>query len=179
MVSACLLGVCCRYDGESKANERVLRLREKHELIPVCPEQLGGLPTPRPPAEIQNGRVIARSGLDVTAQYEKGAAETLRLYDLLRCDCALLKARSPSCGAETVYDGSFSGTLIPGQGIAAKALSQRHITIFSEESDWGSIEREGAVKKGSKRLPDSQPLFEQERESRKRGKKAKSPPYPQ
>ncbi len=139
LVSACLLGLCCRYDGQSKANERVLRLSEKHELIPVCPEQLGGLPTPRPPAEIRGDRVISNLGQDVTAQYEKGAAEALRLYDLLRCDCALLKARSPSCGPDAVYDGAFSGKLIPGRGIAAKLLSQRHIIVLSEENDWGSL----------------------------------------
>ena len=139
LVSACLLGVCCRYDGNSKCNEQVLRLSQKHELIPVCPEQLGGLPTPRPPAEIRDGRVINNIGQDVTAQYEKGAAEALRLYDLLHCDCALLKARSPSCGAEQVYDGAFTGTLIPGQGIAARLLSQRQITVLSEENDWGSL----------------------------------------
>lgn len=139
MVSACLLGLCCRYDGKSKSNDRVLALAEKHELIPVCPEQLGGLPTPRPPAEIQEGRVINCLGQDVTAQYEKGAAEALRLYDLLHCDCALLKARSPSCGAEQVYDGTFSGTLIPGQGIAAQMLSRYQITVLSEENDWGSL----------------------------------------
>ncbi len=139
LVSACLLGLCCRYDGQSKRSDRVLALMEKHELIPVCPEQLGGLPTPRSPAEIRNGRVINSLGQDVTAQYEKGAAEALRLYDLLRCDCALLKARSPSCGAEQVYDGTFSGTLISGQGIAAKLLSQHHITVLSEENDWGSL----------------------------------------
>ncbi len=139
LVSACLLGLCCRYDGQSKRSDRVLALAEKHELIPVCPEQLGGLPTPRAPAEIRNGRVINNQGRDVTAQYEKGATETLRLYDLLHCDCALLKARSPSCGAEQVYDGAFSGTLIPGQGIAAKLLSEHHITVLSEENDWGSL----------------------------------------
>ena len=139
MVSACLLGLCCRYDGKSKSNDRVLALAEKHELIPVCPEQLGGLPTPRPPAEIQEGRVMNCLGQDVTAQYEKGAAEALRLYDLLHCDCALLKARSPSCGAEQVYDGTFSGTLIPGQGIAAQMLSRYQITVLSEENDWGSL----------------------------------------
>ncbi len=139
LVSACLLGCACRYDGGSKPCDAVLRLAEKHELIPVCPAQLGGLPTPRPPAEIRNGRVINSLGQDVTAQYEKGAAEALRLYDLLHCDCALLKARSPSCGAEQVYDGAFSGTLIPGQGIAAKLLSQHHVHVLSEENDWGSL----------------------------------------
>ena len=139
LVSACLLGLCCRYDGMSKCNERVLLLSQKHELIPVCPEQLGGLPTPRPPAEIRDGRVVTRLGQDVTAQYEKGAAETLRLYDLLQCDCALLKARSPSCGPGAVYDGSFSGTLVPGSGVTAKALAGRQIPVLSEESDWGSL----------------------------------------
>lgn len=139
LVSACLLGLCCRYDGQSKRNDRVLALAEKHELIPVCPEQLGGLPTPRPPAEIQDGKVINNLGQDVTAQYEKGAEETLRLYDLLHCDCALLKARSPSCGAEQVYDGAFTGTLVPGQGVAARLLSQHHINVLSEENDWGSL----------------------------------------
>ena len=139
LVSACLLGLCCRYDGQSKQNERVLRLAEKHQLIPVCPEQLGGLPTPRPPAEIREGRVVNRLGQDVTAAYEKGAAETLRLYELLHCDCALLKARSPSCGPDGVYDGAFTGALVPGQGIAAKLLSQRRITVLSEENDWGSL----------------------------------------
>ncbi len=134
LVSACLLGLCCRYDGQSKQNDRVMRLAEQHELIPVCPEQLGGLPTPRPPAEIKNGRVISNLGRDVTAQYEKGAAEALRLYDLLHCDCALLKARSPSCGTDRVYDGTFSGALIPGQGITAKLLSQHHVTVLSEET---------------------------------------------
>ncbi len=138
-MSACLLGLCCRYDGQSKSNDQMLRLAEKHELIPICPEQSGGLPTPRPPAEIRDGRVINRLGQDVTAVYEKGAAETLRLYDLLHCDCALLKARSPSCGSETIYDGSFTGTLIPGQGITARLLMQRNIPVFSEESDWGSL----------------------------------------
>ncbi|MBQ6960778.1 MAG: DUF523 domain-containing protein [Clostridia bacterium] len=134
LVSACLLGLCCRYDGQSKQNDRVMCLAEKHELIPVCPEQLGGLPTPRPPAEIKNSRVISNLGRDVTAQYEKGAAEALRLYDLLHCDCALLKARSPSCGTDRVYDGTFSGALIPGQGITAKLLSQHHVTVLSEET---------------------------------------------
>ena len=138
-MSACLLGLCCRYDGKSKCNERVLLLSQKHQLIPVCPEQLGGLPTPRPPAELRDGRVVNRLGEDVTAQYEKGAAETLRLYELLHCDCVLLKARSPSCGPDAVYDGSFSGTLVPGKGIAAKLLSQRQIPVLSEESDWGSL----------------------------------------
>ena len=133
LVSACLLGVCCRYDGKSKSCEKALRLMNRHELIPVCPEQLGGLPTPRPPAEIRNDRVINREGEDVTAAYEKGAAETARLYELMQCGCAVLKARSPSCGCGLIYDGVFTGALIPGDGVAARLLRERGATVLTEE----------------------------------------------
>ena len=133
LVSACLLGVCCRYDGQSKACPAVLELLKAHELIPVCPEQLGGLPTPRPPAEIQGNRVINREGTDVTAQYQKGAEEAARLYQLFHCACAVLKARSPSCGCGEVYDGSFSGTLVPGDGITAQAFKRLGLRVITEE----------------------------------------------
>ena len=133
LVSACLLGVRCRYDGESKACPAVLDLAKEHELIPVCPEQLGGLPTPRTPAEIQGERVVTRDGRDVTKEYQKGAEEAARLYQLLRCDCAILKARSPSCGCGQVYDGAFSGTLTPGDGIAAQALKRINARVITEE----------------------------------------------
>ena len=135
LVSACLLGLCCRYDGGSKPCQAVIDLRDQHQLIPVCPEQLGGLPTPRPPAEIQpDSRVVNRQGQDVTDAYRKGAEEALRLFRTLRCDAALLKARSPSCGCAQVYDGAFTGTLIPGQGIAAKCLMDEGIPVWSEEN---------------------------------------------
>ena len=134
LVSACLLGVCCRYDGQSKACPAVLKLLNDHELIPICPEQLGGLPTPRPPAEIQGSKVINREDVDLTAQYQKGAEEAARLFQLLRCDCAILKARSPSCGCGEVYDGSFSGTLVPGDGITAQALNRLGIRVLTEET---------------------------------------------
>ena len=133
LVSACLLGVRCRYDGESKACPAVLDLAKEHELIPVCPEQLGGLPTPRTPAEIQGERVVTRDGRDVTKEYQKGAGEAARLYQLLRCDCAILKARSPSCGCGQVYDGTFSGTLTPGDGITAQALKRINARVITEE----------------------------------------------
>ena len=139
LISACLLGLCCRYDGQSKAHDAVLRLRDRHELIPVCPEQLGGLPTPRPPAEIQGERVVNREGRDVTAAYQKGAEEALRFCRLLRCDCAILKTRSPSCGNTSIYDGSFSGALIPGQGMTARLLTEAGIPVYSEEDDWGNL----------------------------------------
>ena len=133
LVSACLLGACCRYDGQSRQNEAVLRLSDEHEIVPVCPGQLGGLPTPRPPAEIRGERVINCRGTDVTASYQKGAAETLRLYDLLHCSGAVLKARSPSCGKGWIYNGSFAGELIPGNGVTAALLLSRGIPVWTEE----------------------------------------------
>lgn len=99
LISACLLGARCRYDGVSKLQPWISDLAERHILVPVCPEQLGGLPTPRPPAERRGDRVMTRDGGDVTAQYRRGAEEALRLCRLLGCEAALLKERSPSCGS--------------------------------------------------------------------------------
>ena len=107
LVSACLLGVKCRYDGQSRPDEKVLGLLKNHVLVPVCPEQLGGLSTPRCPCEIQGDRVMSRDGDDRTAEYEKGAQEALRLCRLFSCEAAILKAKSPSCGLGCVYDGTF------------------------------------------------------------------------
>ena len=133
LVSACLLGCACRYDGGSKPCDAVLRLAEHHQLIPVCPEQLGGLPTPRPPAEIREEQVVNRDGADVTAAYRKGAAETLRLCKILHADGAVLKARSPSCGKGQVHDGSFSGALTDGNGVAAQWLLSNGVPVWTEE----------------------------------------------
>lgn len=133
LVSACLLGCSCRYDGQSKQDERVLALGKCHTLIPVCPEQLGGLCTPRLPAEIQAEKVIRRDGADVTAEYTKGAHEALRLYRLLACDAAILKARSPSCGKGVIYDGSFSGSLTEGNGVTAALFQKNSIPVFTED----------------------------------------------
>ena len=132
LVSACLLGCACRYDGGSKPCAAMQRLAEQHELIPVCPEQLGGLPTPRPPAEIRGKRVVNRDGADVTDAYQKGAAETLRLCRLLHADGAVLKARSPSCGKGQVYDGTFSGVLVHGDGVTARLLLAHGIPVWTE-----------------------------------------------
>ena len=134
LVSACLLGVRCRYDGESKACPAALDLAKEHELIPVCPEQLGGLPTPRTPSEIRGERVINQQGQDVTDAYRKGAAEALKLCRALNCQGAVLKARSPSCGCGQVYDGSFSGALVPGDGMTARALKERGVPVTTEEA---------------------------------------------
>ncbi|MCF2616506.1 DUF523 domain-containing protein [Oscillibacter valericigenes] len=131
LISACLLGACCRYDGASKAHPLAALLAERHTLVPVCPEQLGGLPTPRPPAERRGGRVVTRSG-DVTEQYLRGAEETLKLCKLLGCEAAVLKERSPSCGRGQVYDGTFSGTLTAGDGVTAELLAAHGIPVYGE-----------------------------------------------
>lgn len=132
LVSACLLGCPCRYDGAAKADPRVLALMERHTLIPVCPEQLGGLPTPRLPSERREGGVFDRGGKDVTVQYRQGAEEVLRLARLYGCTHAVLKERSPSCGSGQIYDGSFSHVLVPGNGVAAELLAQNGITVLGE-----------------------------------------------
>ena len=131
LVSACLLGCPCRYDGAAKPCPAVLALAERHELVPVCPEQLGGLPTPRPPAERRGDRVVTRSG-DVTEQYRRGAAEAVRLARLLGCDGAVLKEKSPSCGRGAVYDGTFTRTLTAGDGVTAEALLAAGIPVYGE-----------------------------------------------
>ena len=131
LISACLLGACCRYDGASKAQPLAALLAERHTLVPVCPEQLGGLPTPRPPAERRGGRVVTQSG-DVTEQYLRGAEETLKLCKLLGCEAAVLKERSPSCGRGQVYDGTFSGTLTAGDGVTAELLAAHGILVYGE-----------------------------------------------
>ena len=112
LVSACLLGVACRYDGASKGlPDSVLReLMARHTLVPACPEQLGGLPTPRAPSERLGSRVVARTGADVTDAYTRGAQQTLALAQRFGCTAALLKQRSPSCGKGEIYDGTFTGT---------------------------------------------------------------------
>ena len=132
LVSACLLGVSCRYDGKAKPVKEIIALKEKYNLIPVCAEIMGGLPTPRIPCEIKNGRAVNRNGEDKTDEYVRGAEEVLRLALLFGCDTAVLKARSPSCGNGEIYDGSFSGRLISGDGICAELLKANGIKIFNE-----------------------------------------------
>lgn len=133
LVSACLLGCACRYDGKSKPNAAVTALADTHTLIPFCPEIYGGLPTPRPASEIVGERVVNRAGTDVTAEYVRGAEEALRLAKLFDCKIAVLKAKSPSCGKGRVYDGSFSGVLRNGDGVTAALLLQNGIEVYTEE----------------------------------------------
>ncbi|MBQ0038427.1 MAG: DUF523 domain-containing protein [Clostridiales bacterium] len=132
LVSACLLGVACRYDGKSKPHAAVEKLMAQHHLIPVCGEIFGGLPTPRTPAERRGERVINRDGVDVTAQYCRGAEEVLRLAKQYHCTAAVLKERSPSCGSGEIYDGSFTGTLTDGWGVTAELLRENGIRVVGE-----------------------------------------------
>lgn len=132
LVSACLLGVSCRYDGKSKANEAVLALREKYNLIPVCPEVFGGLPTPRVPSERIGDKVMMEDGHDVTENYMRGADEAVRLCELYGIKIAILKERSPSCGKGKIYDGTFSGTLTPRDGVAAERLMAIGVRVLGE-----------------------------------------------
>ena len=132
LVSACLLGVGCRYDGGHNQLPQLKELLKTHTCIPICPEQMGGLPTPRPPAERQGSRVVTRDGEDVTEAFLRGTAEVLRLADLYRCKAALLKERSPSCGCGQIYDGTFSKTLVEGDGMAAQMLKKHGLTVYGE-----------------------------------------------
>jgi len=132
LISACLLGVSCRYDGKSKPHEKLMSMMKSNTFIPVCPEILGGLATPRSPAEIVGNRVVNSDGLDVTKQYIRGAEEVLRICKLYDCKLAILKSNSPSCGVGRVYDGTFKGILTDGHGICAKMLMDNGITVLTE-----------------------------------------------
>lgn len=136
LVSACLLGVNCRYDGKNGRNEDVLALLQDYELIPVCPEQLGGMETPREPSECRTEdgtvRVINKKGEDVTDFFVRGGEEALKIAELYGCKYAVLKERSPSCGCGTIYDGTFSGAKIPGDGVTARLLKERGILVAGE-----------------------------------------------
>ncbi|MGI6567738.1 MAG: DUF523 domain-containing protein [Firmicutes bacterium] len=156
LVSACLAGARTRFDGGARLDPELLQLVREGRAVPVCPEQLGGLATPRPPAEILGGdgfdvlagtaRVVTCDGQDVTAAYLKGAEEILRLAQTWQAAGAVLKARSPACGSGEIYDGSFQGSLKPGFGVAAALLAQAGLPVFSEKS-WrdshGSDQYEG------------------------------------
>ncbi len=136
LVSRCLYGGDpVRYDGKSKAetDPRFLKWKEEGRLIPVCPEVFGGLSTPRADAQRQGDRVVARTGVDVTAEYMAGAEEAVRLAKEHDVICALMKEKSPSCGSSRIYDGSFDGTIVEGQGLAVELLRKAGIKVFSEE----------------------------------------------
>jgi len=143
LVSACLVGINCMYDGKNKLNSKVFKKFRKGELIPVCPEQLGGLPTPREIQEIVAGqgedvlkgkaKVMTASGRDVTKNFIRGAEETLMIAKSLGIKEAVLKSRSPSCGCKQIYDGSFSGKLKRGEGVTAAILKNNGVKVVTEK----------------------------------------------
>ena len=136
LVSACLLGINCTYSSKNNYNENIIKLLQNKNinLIPICPEQLGGLSTPRDPAEISNGEVQTKKNILITKQFSKGAKEALKIAKLYKCKNAILKERSPSCGSTFVYDGTFTHTKVIGKGVTSKLLDENEIKIFSEEN---------------------------------------------
>ena len=133
MVSACLLGENCKYSGGNNRDERVLAFLEGHEVIPVCPEVMGGLPTPRLPAEIVGGEVINKAGASVDQVFRLGAQKALEIALREKIDLAILQSRSPSCGVKEIYDGTFSGRRIAGQGVFAALLAHSGIAVMDRE----------------------------------------------
>lgn len=139
LVSACLCGIKCRYDGGSNEISIITNLVKQGKAIPVCPEVLGGLPIPRTPAEIisdQNGskNVVNKSGIDLTKEFTLGAEKALEIAEAANAKIAILKAKSPSCGCGLIYDGSFTGRKIPGNGLTAELLLKNNIKVYTEEN---------------------------------------------
>ena len=133
LVSACLLGKACRYDAKSKPCEHVIALSDKYELVAICPEADGGLPTPRTPSERVGDRVIMHDGTDVTDYYKNGALLACELCRKNRINTAVLKARSPSCGKGGIYDGTFSGRIVNGNGVTTEMLIAMGVKVFTDE----------------------------------------------
>lgn len=141
LVSSCLIGVPCRYDATSNAVAELIKyvLSTPVSFISMCPEAEGGLFTPRPPAEIQtNGRILTLDGRDITTDIQKGCRKVLQIVDKYTVRYAVLKAYSPSCGYGVIYNGSFSGRLIPGKGLCAAALEKKGVKIYDEKS-WQTL----------------------------------------
>lgn len=133
LVSACLLGRSCRYDGKSKPCKAAIDLSKKHNLIPVCPEMDGGLSCPRTPCERVGDKVVSKNGEDRTFEYNKGAEIAVETAKKYGCKYAIMKAKSPACSSTEIYDGSFSGTLVKGNGVAAELLKNNGIIVFTED----------------------------------------------
>ena len=132
LVSACLLGECCRYDGKSKPCERVITLSNTYNLIPICPEVMGGLPTPRIPSEICGELVLMKDGRNVTQNYNSGAQKALEIAIENACTVAILKEKSPSCGSSLIHNGLFDGGLVEGDGITTQLLKKNGIRVLGE-----------------------------------------------
>ena len=133
LISACLVGENCKYNGGNNLNPQIYALLEKYDLIPFCPEMEGGLPTPRNPSEVKGESVLMDNGKDVTENFLKGAKKALMLCLFLKIKIAVLKERSPSCGTHQIHDGSFSEKLIDGMGVTAKLLKENGINVYSED----------------------------------------------
>ena len=134
MVSACLMGENCKYNGGNNLSEKVLNYVKGHEVITVCPEVMGGLPTPRVPAEIVNGIVTNKEGIKVDTEFRKGAGMALEIAKENQVDLVILQSRSPSCGQKQIYDGTFSGKKIDGQGVFAKMLMENGFQVVDVEN---------------------------------------------
>lgn len=135
LVSSCLVGTNCKYDGGNNKNEKLINYLKNKEVILVCPEQLGGLSTPRAPAERIKEKVVTKDNKDVTENYKKGAEEVLKLAKKFQVKKAILKSRSPSCGKDKIYDGSFSHNLIDRHGVCAELLIKNGIEVISSD-EW-------------------------------------------
>lgn len=134
VISACLCGVCCRYDGKTKCDPEIKKLYDEGRAILICPEVMGGMPTPRKPSEIQGDRVVSCDGDDNTEYFRLGAEKTLALCRKYKIRRAILKQNSPSCGSLHIYDGTFSGVLKDGMGVTAKLLYENGIEVFGEKN---------------------------------------------
>lgn len=134
LVSACLAGVECRYNASSYAIPQIVEMVKKGKAIPICPEILAGLSIPRPPAEQQNGKIISAQGDDQTSDYLLGSTIALKIALLIHCEKAILKSNSPTCGCGVIYDGTFSGRRISGDGIFSKLLKENGIEVCTEEA---------------------------------------------
>ncbi|MBT5022349.1 DUF523 domain-containing protein [Candidatus Woesearchaeota archaeon] len=133
IVSACLAGMKCAWDGKARSCDKVIQLVKEGKAIPLCPEQLGGLSTPRSPVEQRDKLVVTKDGTNVSLEFNRGAQEVLKLAKLVDCKKAILKSKSPSCGSNLVYDGSFSDKLIKGDGVLAKLLKENGIEVLTEK----------------------------------------------
>ena len=131
LVSACLLGDNVKYNGGNNYDERIEKLKEYYDIVPICPEMFGGLPTPRIPSEIKGDSIINKKGKDVTFEFNKGAHKVINIVNFCHCKKAILMDRSPSCGVHKVYNGKFNGTLIDGMGYTAKLLKAKGIELYT------------------------------------------------
>ena len=131
IVSACMAGVNCKYDGGNNNNSKIIKLLKAEKIVLICPEELGGMSTPRIPSEIVNDKVIAKNGVDVTYEFNKGALEALKIAKSVNADTAILQQRSPSCASKMIYDGTFTGKLVKGQGITTKLFEENGIKVLT------------------------------------------------